>query len=127
MRTLLAVTCLGVLSGCGWSETRYIDEFVQKDCEVRMECHDPAVLTFLGWETHDDCVADRGPEVTAMADDCTYNKKAARDCVKAMDEMACPEDGTELDYPEICDEVFLACEDTDGDDTGGEDTGDSGR
>lgn len=100
-----------LIGGCGWSTERYVDEHVQAECAFLLDCQDPAVTTFLGWETVEDCIEDRGPELTALAQGCEYDSRSARACVKGFEELACPADGEELAIPAVCDQVFLGCGD----------------
>lgn len=113
MRCVFTLMCAMLVAGCAWSEDRFVNEFVEADCAFLVECYDDAVLEFLGWDSVDDCIQDRGTEVVTDAEGCEYNKRAARACVKGIEEMACPADGSEPDYPLLCDEVFRECEEED--------------
>lgn len=121
MRSLVAFLIITTLTGCGWSESKFVEKYAETDCAYLMECLDPAVLTFLGWDTTQDCVDDRGTEIVTEAQGCEYNRKAARTCVKGIEEMTCPADGEEPDYPPECSEVYFDCDEGDTGDTG--DTG----
>lgn len=124
MRRVLLGACCLLLSGC-WSESKFVDEFVDAECTFLMECYDEAILNFLGWDTLEDCIADEGVRVVTEAEGCTYDRKAAKPCVKELEEATCPEDPTDFELPAICEDVFVDCEaNSDTSDTG--DTGDTG-
>ena len=112
MRSVLVVLCALAFTGCRWSEARYFDAYAEADCTFLMDCLDPAVLNFLGWETLDDCIQDKGTQAVTEAEGCEYNPRAARPCVKGIEEMTCPPDGEEPDYPPICETVFDCAGDT---------------
>ena len=111
MRFALVFLGAGSLVGCGWSEARFIDEYVEVECGFLLECNDPAVNTFLGWESLEDCIDDRGPRLARLASSCEYHREAARPCVQELEEVACPPDGEELDYPPLCEQVYQDCGD----------------
>lgn len=117
MRALGLAALLGVAS-CGWSEEKFIDQLVDAECTLLMECYDASVLDFLEWETIDDCIVDRGTFFATEAQGCDYDKKAAKPCIKALEEATCPAEGVLLDYPSECEGVLTGCE-------GGSDTDDT--
>ncbi|MBW1879515.1 MAG: hypothetical protein JRJ84_14220, partial [Deltaproteobacteria bacterium] len=90
MRSVLLGICVLALTGCRWSEARFFDEYAEADCTFLMDCLDPAVLTFLGWGSLADCIEDKGTEAVTEAQGCEYNPRAARSCVKGIEEMTCP-------------------------------------
>jgi len=113
MRALLFLT----LAGCSVSEDRMVDELVSADCAYALGCFEDDVLTFYGWTDQATCEADHGPFIAALSVDCAdYDKKKAKECVKALRERSCEttEDPADFARPAPCDEVFTSCE---GDDT----------
>ncbi len=124
MRRLSAATVINLLlgasvvltAGCRMSEATFVDKFTEADCGYLMECSSDSELTFLGWETIDDCLVDRGPIAAADASVCDLNPQAARECVKAVEEQACAGTGIDREYPAICNDAFEFCtSDTDPD------------
>jgi hypothetical protein len=116
---LASVAALVALAGCGVKEDAFVSKYVEEECAFALSCYDPAILNFYGWTDADACIAQRGPEIVTAAEGCVYDKKAAKECLKEFDEMACP-DGDPLP-PAICGQVWDcgAGGDTDG---GGNDT-----
>jgi hypothetical protein len=110
MRILTSCFLIAALgsSGCEYKEWKYQREIVRAECDYAMDCYSGAVLTFYGWNTVEDCVVDRGPEVAAATAACVYDDKAAKDCVKALDQLAC-QDGGDPTFPSACDQVYADC------------------
>jgi hypothetical protein len=106
------------LSGCGWSEDKFVERFVEADCAFALACMPAAELEFEGWGTQEACVAERGSEVVAQGESCIYDRQAARQCVQELEEQICPAEGTELVLPVICGSVYAVCDESLSDDTG---------
>jgi hypothetical protein len=108
------------VAGCGWDEEKYIEKYVTAECEYAFGCYTDAQIEFYGWTDVDDCIATRGSEVTGASEGCVYDKKVAKDCVKAFEDLACA-DGEDpgANLPAICATVFT-CEDDGGGDTNGD-------
>lgn len=113
--TLLSLPLLAALAGCGLSEEAYVQDFVEADCAYLLECTSEPILAFQGWETEEDCRADRGPEVATLSANCVYDKKAAKACIDAVELQACVAEGEDREYPAICQDVFTLCDGTDPD------------
>lgn len=111
MRAMLCGLFLS-LAACGPDETKFIPEFADAYCDFVLECEDPAVLTFDGITSHDECLEVYGPEVEALGFGCKYKAKQARRCLQAMEVAACPAEGTTLQdgLPAVCNEVYIDCE-----------------
>lgn len=111
MRTILCGLLLTTLAGCGIDETVFIPDYTDLYCDTVMECTDPAVLTFDGIESKDDCLGIIGPEIEAEIGYCDYSPKAAKKCVKAMELMGCPGEGQTVEdvLPVDCAAVTQAC------------------
>lgn len=117
---LPAFAALLLLAACSVNEERYVSELTAGDCAYALTCWDDSVLTQYGWTSQEACEADQGPVNARLPIDCAvYDKKAARECIKALDERSCvdSEDPTELGRPEICAQVFTSCEGGDSEDT----------
>jgi hypothetical protein len=98
------------LGGCPWSEGKFVDKYVEVECELLYGCYEQSVNDFLGWSSVDDCIADRGVYLVSEAQGCTYDKKAAKPCVKALELVTCPSAGDLPAYPNECDAVYHSCE-----------------
>lgn len=98
-----------LLAGCSVSESRFVDKFVEADCAYLLECSSEPVLTFLGWDSLEACMADRGPEVAADAARCELDSPAARACIKAVEEQTCAADEQEREYPQACFDAWVEC------------------
>jgi len=113
--SLLSIVVLPILAACGPSQEAFIEDVVIADCEYLLECEDPAILSFQGWDTPEACQADRGPEVAADALGCEYDRKAGKACIEAVEEQSCAAEGEDRVYPAICNDVFINCTGTDTD------------
>ncbi len=113
--TLLSLPLLAALSGCGLSEEAYVQDFVEADCAYLLECTSEPILAFQGWDTEEDCRADRGPEVASDSAACVYDKKAAKACIDAVELQTCAAEGEDRAYPAICQDVFTLCDGADPD------------
>jgi hypothetical protein len=112
--TLSGLFAGALLVGCNPSETKFIDQYVAAECDYRVTCYDPAILQFYGYADAEGCVASFGPEFVTQHQGCTYDAVAAKQCVKALEELSCPAEGEDPADPEICGQVFTMCaEDTD--------------
>lgn len=130
MRAVAYGLLLTGLIGCGPHETRFIPDFADRFCDLVLECEDPAVLVFDGIEDREDCLSLYGNGIDSQGEGCKYKRKRGKRCLRAMELMTCPTDGTPLRdaLPLECDEVYIKCsrvpEDDDlPDDEEGEDTG----
>ena len=111
------IAAIGLLVGCGVKEDAFIDKFAERTCEWALECYDDASLEFLGWTDLDACIQDFGGRYLADVQGCTYDKKAAKDCLKAMKDATCPAEGEDPALPTVCEAVY-DCGDGSTDDTG---------
>lgn len=93
------VAALLVLGGCSLSEEQFAEDFTEAECEWTVECY-PAVYASV-----EECVSD-GPAIQPAGDDCTYDAKAARDCISGTNALECPTDGSFPERPAACDDVF---------------------
>ena len=101
----------GVLSGCGIDETVFIPEYADLYCEAALRCGDPAVLVFDGLSTMEDCLSVIGPEIEGDVARCSYRGGKAKKCLEAMQDLACPPEGTSIDevLPLDCAAALTEC------------------
>lgn len=128
MRVAALPMILLLLAACSVKEDRFVTELTAGDCAYALSCWEEGVLTQYGWDAQETCEADQGPVNARLPLDCAvYDKKKARECIKALDERSCLDsaDPTELGRPAVCDEVFTSCEGGDTDDTDGVETDDT--
>ena len=124
MRVLLGGLVLS-MAGCGPNSEHYVAEYVDLQCAFALECYDEAVLEFYGWDSQETCVSDFGAQVATAVEGCaTYDKAAAKQCLKEMEALQCPAEGEDPTFPLICDTVYGDCEaaDTDDSDSSSDDT-----
>lgn len=121
MRATLCGISLLTLAACGVDETVFIPDYADYYCQSVMDCTDPAVLTFDGIGSMDDCLAIVGPDLEAEVGYCDYNGKAAKKCLQAMETMGCPGVDQTVDdiLPLDCAQVLSACSPPKDDPTGG--------
>lgn len=105
MRNLMSLAVIGLV-GCSIDETAYISKRAEVECDYAMRCYPPSVLEFNGWTDAEECVAERGPELTGDAEGCVFDKKRAKTCLKQFEVATCPADGADPVFPVICDDVF---------------------
>lgn len=108
-------------TGC-YSESDFVPAKTDAFCSLLLECTDPAVLAFDGFD-ETSCIAYYGPLFRAEGETCKKMKRsAAKDCVAALELATCPAEGTvEESIPAVCGQVWQKCtgvpEDTDTPDT----------
>lgn len=97
---------IAAMVGCGWSEGRYLERSAEATCEWTVECYPDL------YEDLDACLADLTQD---PADDCDYDRKSARKCVKAIEDLDCPGPAGVPELPEACRDVYdCPLEDTGG-------------
>lgn len=101
------------LAGCGYSDTSFINDYVDRHCDYALACYDEAALNFLGWDTEDACADDFGPEFSSEGLGCEFDKDAAKECIKQLKDVECAAAGQDPEIPSICDAVYSNCQDTD--------------
>lgn len=115
---------LVALTGCKMKDATYQNDRADNECTYALACYDDPTKSFLGYTNQDACVKIVGSEIAGQGVGCTYDAKAAAECVKAWKDLAkgsCPADGTSTTYPAVCDQVYTLCP-ANGD-TGTSDTG----
>ncbi len=87
MRVLVPVplTLLVLLTACGVSEEEFLEEYVAASCDVLVDCED-AGISFVDATG---CRTTYEGFVEADTDDCDYDPKAARKCLREMAEPTC--------------------------------------
>lgn len=97
-------------SGC-YSEGDFTPARTAAFCAKVLECTDPAVLAFDG-VTAENCEGVYGPAFAAEGETCKLDKKAAKTCVRGLQSLTCPADGSPVaeNVPAVCDEVFVKCD-----------------
>lgn len=119
MKRLVPVLLL--LGACGVSEEKFQEQYAEKACTLTMECSADESGGFF-FDSQEECESFFALALSLGTDGCDYDKKAAKDCLNALDEATCDNAGDELES--TCAEVYT------GDECGmsGGDTGwDSGR
>ena len=108
MRPLL----LTLLISCAPSEDEFAGELVEISCDRIFECTAQEDIDAMGilWIFGDDAEEcyelfedDSGTDTATAEDDCEYDKKAAKECLKEFDALSC-DDGLDA-WPDICDDV----------------------
>jgi hypothetical protein len=123
-----ALPLLVLLAACGTSQDRFVRDLTEADCTYALACFDDAVLNFKGYTDLESCEALQGPFNAALQADCAvYDKKKAKECLKAVEDRACvaTDDPDDLARPTVCDEVFTSCEAADTDPGAGVETDDT--
>lgn len=97
--------------GCGETRSEFEASFTDQYCRLFVECGDPALLTFEGILTEEDCVREYQQPVVNWGLQCKYKRNRAKDCMGAMEVATCPAEGTEVweAIPAECQEVFDGC------------------
>lgn len=126
-----ATGLLLLLAACGPNPPKFIEKVVELDCDYIQACEDDAILTFTGWNDRATCISDavlRWEDRTSG--ECEYDKKAAKACLKALEDYAatCPrdDDGAPM-LPEACLATHLNCTGPATDDSGDETANETGE
>lgn len=99
---------LTALVGC-YSEADYAEGFTEVDCQLRLECYSEEALSYLEYSDVEGCMEYEADSIDKLAaekeaEDCDYDREAARDCVDGMVELSC-EDYLLNDFPQSCQEI----------------------
>ncbi len=99
-------------AACGPSDGAFVTDYVEQTCTLLLDCYEPSALAFDGIDSFDTCLGVYGPPVEDLRLACTFDRKAARDCLDALPDAACPADGETLEaaLPVACDSVFVQCQ-----------------
>lgn len=105
----LLTTSLLLLGGC-YTESDFIPAKTTAFCQVLLECTDPAVLAFDGVDAQS-CEGVWGPRFQAEAQGCKVKGSAGKQCVSALETMACPTDGRPVQdhIPVVCASALQKC------------------
>lgn len=90
---------LFALAGCGYPAEDFRADYVASYCAWGADCHwyESVALceaAYVDW---------------APADETCFDPKAARDCVDALDALACPLVEESVEFPDACNAVYV-CE-----------------
>jgi len=118
MKSALCGLSLLTLASCGLHETHFIPDYADLYCDAMLSCSTASELNFDGVASHEDCLGLIGSDVDGWGEGCKYKGGKAKKCLKAMEVLTCPGEGKLLDdvVPLECDEVYIKCEATPGDD-----------
>jgi hypothetical protein len=103
------------LGGCGMSSSNYLESYAEIYCDrITNECADD---DFVMFESASDCELFLNGFGSLAVADCDYDAKAAKDCIKEIEEATC-DDINAGDGTASCDIVYTggSCDD-DGDDS----------
>jgi hypothetical protein len=92
---MLSFVGLLIASGCGTSPEKFHDDYLESYCSYASDCH--------MYESADAC-ADA--YVDWAPDDACFDAGAATDCIKALDEAACPTSESPVEFPDACNAVY---------------------
>lgn len=124
MRRLIPALMLAPLIACGVKEEKFQEEFAAKSCEALFECavgeDSGSFGVGLFFETEADCVALYDFAFALGTGGCEYDKKAAKECLTALDDLSCDAAGDDASAGEACNEVYT------GDGCGWGETSDTG-
>ncbi len=95
---LLVAGSFALVAGCGVSQSTFQSDYAAKYCALQFQCEDTAALSALGWTDEAACVSDLSAVDTAST---SYDKKAAKDCLTALDAVTC-DDLASNTFPAIC-------------------------
>lgn len=99
MRMMGAVTMFWV-AGCGVAEQDFPRALAESTCDHLVGCFPAAYASF------DSCVSE---QLLAPGAGCVYQESAARDCLRALDDLDCPLDGAAPAWPESCSAAWTEC------------------
>lgn len=98
---------LPALTACYPDEDEFRDEQISIACEYYMECYSgDDDYVYFAFDSQSECEAFFGAFAgyyDDYYDTCEYDKKAAKECLDAYDQITC--DDTEVDYS-ACENVY---------------------
>jgi hypothetical protein len=101
-----AVALALLLAACGPpSEEEYAERYIRLGCEYISECFADLDL----FEDVNECVQAATDNPVLPDPGCVYQGEAAQDCLQAMEDLDCPEEGGFPEMPASCDEVYTDC------------------
>ena len=93
------------LAACGYPQEEFELAFEEASCAKLSECY-PEL-----WTTSADCLdAEAGGELTASDLACDFHAREAKRCLAEVEELACPDQGELLAWPETCTLAYTGCE-----------------
>lgn len=110
MRSLSLVSLACFVIACGPPQNEFATEYNDLWCQHVLTCEDPAVLTFNGITTVEDCKERNISEIADWASGCQYQPSAATQCIADMETLSCPTgEPRPNDPPATCDSVYINC------------------
>jgi hypothetical protein len=102
---------LVALAACGPDEGEFVSDYTRAYCAYYLECSDPALAVFDGLDTMDECTAAFAPDVAQQAGSCQLFARSARECLTALEGLACPSSSLDPDdgLPAVCSDVWVDC------------------
>ncbi|MBN2797655.1 MAG: hypothetical protein JXX28_00765 [Deltaproteobacteria bacterium] len=100
-KMLMPVAALLALSAC-YNEDKFADDLADAGCTWTVACY-PDLYADV-----DACLADSTTTEETDTTDCTFDAAAAKDCVAAWEELACPAEGEMPSFPD-CANVYTDC------------------
>lgn len=91
-----------LFAACGYSEEAYLEDEATASCAFTVDCY-PGLYASV-----DECVSLTYTGVPEAG--CSFDPKAARDCVDGLEELSCPGEGEFPTFPAACDSVYLDCQ-----------------
>ena len=85
------------LAACAYPEGEFEADLDAVMCEWRSDCYG---------DSYGQCLADAQASWDGQSASCSYDQRAARDCVRGMRRMDCPFDGVDPAFPPACDQVW---------------------
>jgi len=109
MRHLMIPLVLLGVAACGPEEGDFVAEYVEYRCEHMFACGDPAIYKFDGILNMESCRTFVESEVGAWRGGCKYLAGQAQVCLDDMSVLTCPGDGSVVDRPISCTDVYVSC------------------
>jgi hypothetical protein len=99
------------LVACGPDEGAFVSDYTRAYCTYYLDCSDPALAVFDGLDTMDECTDAFAPGVAAQARSCQLFGRSARECLTALDGLACPVSSQDPNdgLPAVCSDVWVDC------------------
>ena len=106
------------MSGCGWSQDKYDQEWIDTACTQYINCQ---YGPLFGWSSIKECKKDYENSFSVVgSSDCQdYDGVAAKKCVQAYAALSCDDLFDPDKYPDACNEI---CSNTSGDTSSSSDT-----
>lgn len=101
----LTAAVIGLLAACGVNKNNFDDKFAESLCKAVRECSEAYFNSY--WSSLDDCEEEYSDYYSeSTIEDCDFDNKQARECLKAVDDYARSCDYRDIEGVDACAEIY---------------------